>query len=134
MDLLTVHETAAKLKLNPKTVRRYIASGRLPALRISRRVRIERATAEAHATPTAPGEATGLHDTMPIVTDLTAIRRLTDEEIAQQLEVIEEAQAFSNQILARRGGELLPELWPVIRESREEHSKELCYDPITIGG
>jgi len=36
MDLLTVHETAAMLKVNPDTVRRYITSGRLPAVRIGR--------------------------------------------------------------------------------------------------
>ncbi len=42
MDLLTVKETAALLKVSPLTVRRYIAGGRLPAVRMGRRLRIER--------------------------------------------------------------------------------------------
>ena len=54
MDLLTVQETAVLLKLNPKTVRNYIASGRLAARRVGRRVRIERTAAEALAVPFRP--------------------------------------------------------------------------------
>jgi excisionase family DNA binding protein len=42
-EYLTVIEIAAHLKLNPQTVRNYIDQGRLPAVRIGRRVRVRRA-------------------------------------------------------------------------------------------
>jgi excisionase family DNA binding protein len=51
MDLLTVQETAAMLKLSPVTIRRYIASGRLPAVRVGRGVRLRRADIEAFLEP-----------------------------------------------------------------------------------
>jgi excisionase family DNA binding protein len=39
--LLTVDEVAKRLRLHPITVRRHIKSGRLPATRIGRRVRVK---------------------------------------------------------------------------------------------
>ena len=42
MELLTVDETARLLKVAPVTVRRYIADGRLPAVRVGRSVRVQR--------------------------------------------------------------------------------------------
>jgi excisionase family DNA binding protein len=45
-EFLTVHEVAALLRLNPQTVRNWIAAGQLPAVRIGRRVRITRADLE----------------------------------------------------------------------------------------
>jgi excisionase family DNA binding protein len=43
-ELLTVKEVAARLKVNPQTVRRWIRSGRLPAVRIGTRGHRVRAT------------------------------------------------------------------------------------------
>ena len=54
MDLLTVHETATMLKINPETVQRYIASGRLPAVRVGRRVRVHKEAIEAMLAPVQP--------------------------------------------------------------------------------
>ncbi len=42
MVLLTVQETASLLRVSPMTIRRYISSGRLPAVRIGRGVRVPR--------------------------------------------------------------------------------------------
>ena len=42
-EYLTVNEIGEHLKLNPQTVRNWIDQGRLPAVRIGRRVRIRRA-------------------------------------------------------------------------------------------
>ena len=42
-EYLTVHEIADRLKLNQQTVRNWIDQGRLPAVRIGRRVRVRRA-------------------------------------------------------------------------------------------
>ena len=44
---MTVAEVAAILKLNQQTIRNWIDAGKLPALRIGRRVRIRRADFDA---------------------------------------------------------------------------------------
>jgi excisionase family DNA binding protein len=59
MELLTVQETAALLKVAPITVRRFIEDGRLPAVRIGKSVRIEKADVQqllrpVHAAATKP--------------------------------------------------------------------------------
>ena len=54
MELLTVQETAAMLKLSPVTIRRYIASGRLPAVKVGRGVRIRKEAVEGLLEPTLP--------------------------------------------------------------------------------
>jgi excisionase family DNA binding protein len=54
MDLLTVREAAALLKVNPMTVRRYIAAGKLRAVRIGRGIRISRSALDDLATPVQP--------------------------------------------------------------------------------
>lgn len=58
VDLLTVEETAKLLKVSQITIRRYISSGRLPAVRIGRGVRIERDSIEDLLTPIEPRIAT----------------------------------------------------------------------------
>lgn len=124
MDLLTVYEAAAELRLNPKTVRRYIESGRLPAVRIGRRLRIERTALEALARPVRPREAMPTPKAEPILPG-PAMTILTDEEVAQALAAMAQARAFSEAVQARHGGQLFPESWPLIRAAREERSREL---------
>lgn len=51
MELLTVQETAAMLKVSAVTVRRFIADGRLPAVKIGRAVRVEKADVERVTKP-----------------------------------------------------------------------------------
>jgi excisionase family DNA binding protein len=46
-ELLTVAEIAAELKMNQQTIRNWIESGYLPAIRIGRRVRVKRSDFEA---------------------------------------------------------------------------------------
>lgn len=43
MNLMTVREVAETLKVSPMTVRRYIASGKLQAVRVGRGVRVDEA-------------------------------------------------------------------------------------------
>ena len=45
--LLTVAEVAQRLRLHPITIRRHIKSGRLPAMRIGRSVRVKEEDVEA---------------------------------------------------------------------------------------
>jgi excisionase family DNA binding protein len=54
MELLTVKETARLLRVSPITIRRYIASGRLPAERVGRGIRVRRRSVEHFVTPIAP--------------------------------------------------------------------------------
>jgi len=49
--LLTVKEVAERLRVHPITVRRLIASGRLPAVRIGRAVRVRREDVENVGSP-----------------------------------------------------------------------------------
>jgi excisionase family DNA binding protein len=51
MDLLTIQETAQLLKVNPITVRRFIADGRLEAVRIGRAVRVRKDAVDQLAQP-----------------------------------------------------------------------------------
>lgn len=59
MELLTIQETAALLKLSPVTIRRYVASGRLPAVKVGRAVRIRKEAVEGLLEPVLPPH---LHD------------------------------------------------------------------------
>ena len=54
MELLTVQETARLLKVTPITIRRHIAAGRLPAVRVGRAVRIRREALGEFVTPVRP--------------------------------------------------------------------------------
>ena len=54
-ELLTVQEVAAFLKLNQMTVRRYIAAGKLRAVRVGKSIRVSREALDALATPVEPG-------------------------------------------------------------------------------
>lgn len=58
MELLTVNETARMLRVSPITIRRYVASGRLEAVRVGRSVRIERAAIDRFAEPMEQNGAT----------------------------------------------------------------------------
>jgi excisionase family DNA binding protein len=55
MELLTVKETAEMLRVSTVTVRRYIASGKLAAVRVGRNIRIRRMDAEGVIKPSFSG-------------------------------------------------------------------------------
>ena len=46
MEYLTIQETAHLLKVPPITIRRYIADGRLPAVRVGKGVRVKKEAVE----------------------------------------------------------------------------------------
>ncbi len=54
MELLTVDETARLLKVTQITVRRFIAEGRLPAVRVGRAVRVRREALDQLIKPVEP--------------------------------------------------------------------------------
>jgi excisionase family DNA binding protein len=51
MEYLTVNETAQLLRVSPITIRRYIAAGRLEAMRVGRAIRVSRDAIERFAAP-----------------------------------------------------------------------------------
>jgi len=53
MELLTVDEAARILRLNPITIRRYIAEGRLVGFKVGQRVRVPREALDDFARPVA---------------------------------------------------------------------------------
>lgn len=54
MELPTIRETAARLKIAPITVRRYIADGRLAAVKVGKGVRVTKEAAEQRLRPVHP--------------------------------------------------------------------------------
>ena len=54
MELVTVRETAQMPRVSPISVRRSIASGRLPAMKVGRGVRLHRADVDRLLTVIAP--------------------------------------------------------------------------------
>jgi excisionase family DNA binding protein len=54
MNYLTVHEVATRLRVSDLTIRRWIWSGRLPAERFGRLIRIREADVGALATDSSP--------------------------------------------------------------------------------
>jgi excisionase family DNA binding protein len=57
MELLTVHEAAKLLKVNPITVRRFIAQGRLAAVRVGKTIRVRTEALDEFITPVRPEPA-----------------------------------------------------------------------------
>jgi excisionase family DNA binding protein len=53
MELMTIQEAARELRVSAITVRRHVAAGRLPAVRVGRSIRIDRRQIERFAAPVA---------------------------------------------------------------------------------
>ncbi len=125
IDLLTVAEAARLLKVSRVTLHRWVKQGRLPACHVGpRAVRIRRGDLDKMVTPVRREEVQPMNEAMPLVTPIT-VRPPTEEEVRRGLAALEAAEALGERILARRGGQPLEESWPMIREAREERSKQL---------
>lgn len=74
-EYLTVKEIADGLKLNPQTVRNWIDLGRLPAVRVGRRVRVRRAELDRFL---AQGATVELEPQPSTVAPAEAIEQLTE--------------------------------------------------------
>jgi excisionase family DNA binding protein len=124
MDLLTVQESAALLRINVETVRRHIAAGLLPAVRIGRRVRIRREDLEALAAPAPPAAKEPDSGTGSASTDNPAYA-LTKAQIERRRQAIAESEAFMRELLAQRGGKPFPPSWRIIRAERARRSRAI---------
>ncbi len=69
MELLTVHEIAERLRVSPMTVRRYIAAGRLPAVKVGKGVRVRREALDQFATPIEPKAESGVAASGPMTVE-----------------------------------------------------------------
>ncbi len=54
VELLTIQETAQMLRVTPITVRRFIADGRLPAVKVGKGVRVRRGAVDGLVAPVTP--------------------------------------------------------------------------------
>lgn len=118
-DFLTVAEAADQLHVAPSTIRRWIREGDLPAYRVSkRRVAIKREDLAARISPVRQDRASAFPDRPPI-------RKLTPEERQRGLEAIERLKQLRAEMLAARGGKPFSPSSELIREMREERTREL---------
>ena len=117
-DLLTVAQAAAGLGVSVDTVRRWLKSGRLRAVRIGpRRVCIPRSDVEGLDGGQQPAPAAKLPQ---------GINRspLTDEEVAATLRFLEQATALARRIADETGHARMPESWILINEERDRRSEQ----------
>ena len=85
-DFMTVAEVAALLRVHPVTVRRQIHCGRLPAVRIGRRIRVPRAAVEQ------PGGGAGVKGS-PRHAPVGRMSTLTPEELARRRALYDRVRA-----------------------------------------
>lgn len=132
---ITVAEAAELLKVSRSTLWRWIDQGELPAYRFGqRRVLIKREDLGRLLTP-ARGERQdkGGGERGEKGGNMTEIERerewlsrpLTRHEQERALAALELAREFKAEMLKRRGGELFPDSAEIVREMREERTREL---------
>lgn len=122
-DLLTISEAAKLLKISTVTIHRWLKQGRLPAYQVGPRyIRIRRQDLAKVLTPVARREGEAMTEVMPV---RTTVRPLTEKQVQQRLEAIKQSEALIERMRARRGGKPLPSSWRLIRQAREERSRDL---------
>lgn len=122
-DYVTVDEAATILRVAPSTVRRWIREGGLPAYRMGkRRLALRRDDLPTMITPIKP-----YAEQVQSAADIAELKRrkLSPEEIREGLEAMERAIRHSDEIHGRREGSLFPPSWILIREMREERTRQL---------
>lgn len=112
-EYLTVNEIAKHLKLNPQTIRNWIDQGRLPALRVGRRIRIRRTDLDrvleqgATAPEQEPSNVMAAEARGELTDALEPARRLLGRrsaarrtELAERLQELADAVAAAIQLLS----------------------------------
>jgi excisionase family DNA binding protein len=118
-DLLTIAEAAKLLKVSTVTLHRWIKQGRLPAYHVGpRKVRIKRSDLSKLLTLSTREEVSA-------VPERITVRPLTDAEVREGLEALQESEALIQRLRERRQGQPLAPSWPLIRKEREERSQRL---------
>ncbi len=123
-DFCTVAEAAATLGVSASTVWRWVDSGKLPAFRVGpKSIRIKRQDVEAAIRPNETDFAR--RKRIRIYTDIKDIPPKTEENRRRALAWLDEAEKHAREITARRGRVPLPDSTEIIREAREERSRQL---------
>jgi excisionase family DNA binding protein len=139
MDLLTVPEAAALLRVATITVRRRIADGSIKAVRVGKGLRIPREALERFiepvgpddplrvAEPPAPAYGTSTQEAVYLSDILTARQamKLTPEEKQRATQAIEEARQALEEEHKQRGGKPWPSSWRVINRERDKRTRHL---------
>jgi excisionase family DNA binding protein len=113
-DFCTIAEAADLLRVSKPTIRRWIGSGKLRAVRLAgRSIRIRRGDLEALLEPV------GLR-----------LSETQAEPYGAQVQtegdpLIRELREFQDRILARRGGKLMSDSVPIIRAAREARMADI---------
>lgn len=122
-EYLTVAEAAALLRVAPSTIRRWIQEGDLPAYRLGRRrVALRPHDLSVLITRVRPSTEQ-VHDESEI--ERIKRRKLTPEEVERGLAALERAQQHRQELMAQRGGVPFPNSVDIIREMREERTRQL---------
>ena len=139
MELLTIKEAAAFLRVSPITVRRRIAGGQLRAVRVGKGIRIPREALDEFLRPAASPASLDVRVAEPVavyepgakklsLSDRLALERrlrLTPEEQEKRLQAIERARQERAEDMKRRGGRPWIPSWELLDESREQRTRDL---------
>jgi excisionase family DNA binding protein len=123
---LTVARAAELLSVHPSTVRRWIDEGRLPAYRLGpKRIAVMATDLDGLIAPRpSNGGATKRVDREARIT----VRPLSAKEQQQLYAAVEAARRHQAELLAQRGGQPFPDSAELIREAREERTRDLMRD------
>ena len=125
-EWLTIPEAADLLKISTVTLHRWLKQGRLPAYHVGPRyVRIRRQDLASVFTPVSKATTEDESRAARVVHDQNTVKPLTEEEVRRRLKAIEQCEALTERMRARRGGKALPSSWRLIRQAREERSRHL---------
>ncbi|MBI4506940.1 MAG: helix-turn-helix domain-containing protein [Chloroflexi bacterium] len=119
---MTVARAADLLKVSKSTLWRWIAQGELPAYRFGhRRVLLKEQDLKRLITP-----ARAAKEGITLQKERERLSRpLTKAEQTHALAAIEAAKKLRAQIVARRGGKPFPDSAELIREMRDERTRQL---------
>jgi excisionase family DNA binding protein len=121
-SMLSVAEAAAHLKVSKSTIRRWIASGDLPAYRVGRRrIALKRSDV---ATLIAPAREHLQRGGDMAKGEQEPVRRLNAQEQQQARAAVAQAKQLQAQLLARRGGQQFSPSWELLNDLRDERSQQ----------
>ena len=121
-EYVTVAKAAELLKVSRSTLWRWIDQGDLPAYRFGRRrVLIRQDDLKTLITPARGEKGGGMLDKEREWLS----RPLTKEEQRKALAALEAAEQFSAELRKRQGGQLFSDSAEIVREMREERTREL---------
>ncbi len=119
-EYCTVAEAAQLFRVSKPTVWRWIASGRLPAVRRGpRAIRIRRADLDLVTQPVRPRRPMTLAELEPYIIHGGG------DPTRSPAEVMASIKAINKRILARRGGKPFESSVPLIHEARRERDERL---------